>query len=83
MDTAEKKQTAVKEAFEGIDRAKLAEALQGLKGSAGKKHICTRNYIDQIVGGHIVVSAKRAREIERLTLGRVPAKMLRPDIFGA
>lgn len=61
----------IKIAFQGINRVWLANALK----------VTNRNYIDQIAAGHVSVSAKRAKEIERLTLGRVPAKLLRPDIF--
>lgn len=44
-------------------------------------NVKNRTYVDQIAGGHVKVPAKRAKEIERATLGRVPAKILRPDIF--
>lgn len=71
----------IKKAFEGIDRTLLANTLQSYKPPEDKQQ-CTRNYIDQIAGGHVVVSAKRAKQIERATLGRIPAKILRPDIFG-
>jgi DNA-binding transcriptional regulator YdaS (Cro superfamily) len=67
------RKTNLKKAFEGIDRKRLADAL----------NIRRRNYIDQVVGGHVIVSAKRAKEIERATLGRISAKLLRPDIFDA
>jgi len=62
---------ALKKVFEGIDRAKLARDL-------GKNR---RNYIDQIAAGLVDVSPTRAKEIERVTYGRIPAAVLRPDIF--
>lgn len=63
--------TLIKEAFKGVDRAKLARDLK----------VANRTYIDQIAAGFTTVSPKRAKEIERLTGGIVPAKVLRPDIF--
>lgn len=74
--------TELKKAFEGIDRDMLAAALQRMKDGKHTKSVCSRNYIDQVVSGHVKPSAKRARHIEKATLGRVPAKLLRPDIFG-
>ena len=60
----------VKKAFQSVDRDALSRKL----GSS-------RNTIDQIACGLILVSAKRAKEIERETCGLIPAKLLRPDIF--
>ncbi len=37
--------------------------------------------IDQIATGKKTVSAQRAKQIDRLTNGQVPAHVLRPDIF--
>ena len=73
MEKTQNTKEEIKKAFQGIDRAALATALE----------VDNRTYIDQIAGGHVQVSAKRAKEIEKLTLGRVKAKVLRPDIFGS
>ncbi len=58
------------ESFKGVDRKELAEKI----GSS-------RNTIDQIARGHSITSAMRAKLIEHATNGRVPATVLRPDIF--
>ena len=63
----------IKKAFAGIDRKIIARAIV----KSGK-----RNLIDRIAGGTATVSARRAVEIERITFGKIPAKVLRPDIFG-
>lgn len=60
-----------KELFKGIDRKTLARALK-----------TSRNVVDQFIGGFRQVSPRRARDIEKATGGKVPAKVLRPDIFG-
>ena len=58
----------IKKAFKNVDRWMLAKKLKS-----------SVRAIDQIVGGLIVVSAKRAMAIERIT--GIPAGILRPDIF--
>lgn len=68
MDT---KKERIKKAFEGLDRDLIAQALG----------LARRNYVDQVATGNCKVSAKRARQLEKITLGKVPAKILRPDIF--
>jgi len=60
----------IKEAFKGIDRTTLAEMFD-----------TNRNYVDQIASGHTIVSAKRAKEIEAKTFGKIKASVLRPDLF--
>ena len=60
----------IKMSFEGLDVQTLAIALN-----------CSKVKISQIKNAHCVVSARRAKEIERLTKGQVPAAVLRPDIF--
>lgn len=68
----EKMRQGIREAFRGIDRDALCAALG----------IMNRNVLDQIAGAFKQVSALRARRIERATGGKVPAAVLRPDIFG-
>ncbi len=60
----------IKESFKNIDRAKLVKALKS-----------SENTVDQIANGLLIVSPKRAVVIETLTGGKVPAVVLRPDIF--
>lgn len=60
----------IKEAFHDIDRVQLSIALG-----------CTRNVIDQYACAAKLVSARRARLIEAATKGKLPAYILRPDIF--
>ena len=62
---------AIKKAFEGIDRVALAKAL-------GTESM---SFIYQIIGSFVQVSPAKAKQIERATLKRVTAKLLRPDIF--
>lgn len=65
-----------------LDKIQLHERFKKIsRGDLARSLGSSRNTIDQIAGGHIIVSAKRAKEIERLTLGKVPAVILRPDIF--
>lgn len=66
--------TAIKIAFNGIDRDKLAVLLL-------KKKAANRNIVDQIAAGLSRVSAERAIKIERFTDGKVAKHILRPDIF--
>lgn len=61
---------AIKAAFAGVDRDKLVLDIKS-----------SRNTIDQVAAGLLIVSARRAREIEDATDGKVPASVLRPDIF--
>lgn len=72
MTTNDLNKQEIKQAFSGIDRHMLAAIL----------NVKRRNYVDQVAGGHVIVSAVRAKEIEKATCGRVSAKLLRPDIFG-
>ena len=58
----------IKKAFKDVDRRRLAIKLKSSVRS-----------VDQIAGGLIIVSAKRAMAIERIT--GIPAGILRPDIF--
>ena len=60
----------IKTAFSGVDRSLLAVKIKS-----------SRNTIDQVATGLLRVSAARAREIEDATNGKVPASVLRPDIF--
>jgi DNA-binding transcriptional regulator YdaS (Cro superfamily) len=66
-----KEKDELRKAFNGINRNDLAKQL----GTSN------RNLIDQIASGNTQVSAKRAKAIERITFGKIPAKVLRPDIF--
>lgn len=58
----------IKRAFRDIDRWELARKLK-----------TSVRAVDQIVGGLIIVSPKRALMTERIT--GIPANILRPDIF--
>lgn len=58
----------IKRAFKGIDRRDFARRLK-----------TSVRAIDQIAGGLIIVSPKRALMIERIT--GIPANIFRPDIF--
>jgi DNA-binding transcriptional regulator YdaS (Cro superfamily) len=60
----------IREAFEAIDREKLAEDL----GS-------TLRTVDQMACGLLIVGAGRAALIEVLTEGKITKELLRPDIF--
>lgn len=62
----------IKSAFAGVDRERLAKKIKS-----------SRNTIDQVATGLLVVSASRARAIEKATSGKVSASVLRPDIFDA
>lgn len=64
--------TKIKAAFCGVDRDLLAKQLKS-----------SRNTIDQIAAGLLLVSAIRAIAIEKATNGKILASVLRPDIFNA
>jgi DNA-binding transcriptional regulator YdaS (Cro superfamily) len=70
MSKASINKIKIKSAFSGIDRAQLAKKIKS-----------SRNTIDQVATGLLIVSAARARDIEKATAGKVPASVLRPDIF--
>jgi len=70
-------QVAFKEA--GLSRAEIAEQMATKVKVKNMKHF--RNWLDQVIEGHILVSALRARIIEDVTGGKITASMLRPDIF--
>lgn len=63
---------SIKKAFKGINRKQLAKSLK-----------TSRAVIDLIATGYSKVSPRRALQIERLTGGKVRAKILRPDIFSS
>lgn len=60
----------IKGCLKGIDRAAFATTTNTSKAMAYK-----------ILTGNASISAVRAKEIEKLTGGLVPAKVLRPDVF--
>jgi DNA-binding transcriptional regulator YdaS (Cro superfamily) len=70
MEHGDRHIKSITEAFKGIDRKALADLLHSSK-----------NTIDQVATGHRRVSPRRAMEIEKATSGRVPAAVLRPDIW--
>lgn len=70
LSASDRKQ--IKKSFKDIDRSKLVKSLKSSK-----------NTVDQIANGLLAVSGTRARRIEVLTGGKVPAAVLRPDIFGS
>lgn len=72
MTITKRHRERIRKAFSGIDRAELAKKLIPSKN---------RNLIDQIASGHKVVSPQRALKIEKFTSGRIPASVMRPDIF--
>ena len=65
--------TYIIRAFKGIDRQYLARKL--IKSG-------NRNIVDRIATGDMRVSFQRAKDIEKITFGRVKASILRPDIYG-
>ena len=67
-------QIRIRQAFANIP-AEQKRALAEKLGSS-------MNYIHQVTGGHIQVSAARAKEIARYMRKPGIAKVLRPDIFG-
>ena len=69
MLTREQK-SRIKQYLRGVDREAFAKKLNISKGMAAK-----------ILTGNASISAIRAKEIERVTDGLVPAKILRPDVF--
>jgi deoxyribodipyrimidine photolyase-like uncharacterized protein len=66
-----KHQQIVRAEFLNVDREELRKGLNTTKG-----------FIRQVVGGFIQISPVKAKQIERITKGRVRAYILRPDIFG-
>jgi len=65
---------AAQKVFRGISPEERKALIKGLDTS--------RNYIDQIVTGAKIVSAKRAMKIQEILGKENLAKELRPDIFG-
>lgn len=66
-----KQQQLIRNEFKNVDRELLSRELQTSMG-----------YIHQLIGGFVPIGAKRAKQIEKITRGRVRAAVLRPDIFG-
>lgn len=55
---------------------------RGAKDALAKELNISRTWMSQLIQGRQVCSPELAVEIERLTLGAVTRKDLRPDLFG-
>jgi len=60
----------------------FADKKRGAKDALAKKLGISRTWMSQIINGQQVCSPELAVEIERLTLGSVTRKDMRPDLFG-
>jgi DNA-binding transcriptional regulator YdaS (Cro superfamily) len=60
----------------------FADKKRGAKDALAKQLGISRTWMSQIINGQQVCSPELAVEIERLTLGLVTRKDMRPDLFG-
>jgi len=75
---------AIVKAFEKLGRGRLSVLRSSLlvKDRSGKNQPVNGSFWSRIVHGKSRVSCELAVEIDRLTFGAVPVRILRPDIFG-